>query len=114
MASLHHVGAGSGIPSEWELCFPEDFPGVLIEGAESFIGGSANKEEPSGGDNRSSVVFCSGGWDPSLGEFGILAEDYLPLDFPRIEIDRVKGAPGGLDSGVAFRVQIPSESTKSV
>ncbi len=68
---------------------PKNFAGLLIESAESLISGRSDKDQATCGRKWATIVLRPGWWNASGRQLGVLAERNFPLDFARIEIDRV-------------------------
>ncbi len=69
------------------------------------IFGSTDKEQISRCCYGSPVIFCSGLWDSSGGQFCKFSQRYLPQDFTLIQIYRRKCSPWWFHSGISERIQ---------
>jgi len=104
------AGGGAG---EGKFVGPEFFAGVGVEGAEFFVGGAGDEDEPTGGHARAAEIVRAGRRHAGGGQGGDLAERDAPEGFAGVEVVAVEKTPRRLDAGVAFVIVEKTEAVEN-
>src|SRR6266404_6769105 len=106
LTAFDHVGCVRGVSGKRNGGFSEQFARGFVERTKFLVVvRRANKDDTTGRDNRSTIIFRTCVRQTLRREFGIKAKRNFPYVFPRVEVDGVECAPGWSNGRISFGIE---------